>query len=172
VRRFLKHPLSPLAFPLPPSCEAVRANAVRASEVVGSAASVEVLVGAEEQPGGGECLVLVEESVRTGTMVYQPGLPASFSRCAAIATRFRVRAPWVSAGGEGVSSVQADPGFPQPQPQVPLDLVPSTFHTGVLKWSSAWKGVVALDICVSFCEDLLAAASKLVVEALHCWDVA
>jgi hypothetical protein len=134
VRRFLKHPWSPLAFSLPPSCEAVRASAVRASVVVGSAASVEVLVGAEEQSGGGECLVLVEESVWTGTTVYQSGLPASFSRCAATATRFRVRAPWVSAGGEGVSSVQADPGFPQPQ--VPLDLVPSTFHTGVLKWSS------------------------------------
>jgi hypothetical protein len=84
---------------------------------------------------------------------YQLGLLASFSRCATTATRFRVRAPWMSAGGEGVSSVQADPGFLQPQPQVPLDLVPSTFHTGVLKWSSAWKGVVALDICVSFCED-------------------
>jgi hypothetical protein len=85
MRRFLKHPLSPLAFPLPPSCEAVRASAVRASVVVGSAAfgsaaSVEVLVGAEEQSGGGECLVLVEEPVRTGTTVYQPGLPAGVTR--------------------------------------------------------------------------------------------
>jgi hypothetical protein len=126
-----------LAFPLSPSCEAVRTSAV-----FGSAASVEVVVGAEEQSGGGESLGLVEEPVRTGTTVTSRSYsPRSCS------------ASWVSAGGEGVSSAQVDPGFPQPQPQVPLDRVPSTFHPGVLKWSSAWKYVIALDICVSFCED-------------------
>jgi hypothetical protein len=172
VRRFLKHPWFPLAFSLPPSCEAVRVSVVRASMVVGSTASVEVLVGAEEQPGGGECLVLVEEFVRTRTTVYQPGLPASFSRCAAIASRFRVRAPWVSAGGEGVSSVQADPGFLQPQPQVPLDLVPSTFTREYSSGHQLGKASLRLIFVSAFVKILLAAASKLVVEALHCWGVA
>jgi hypothetical protein len=61
-------------------------------------------LGAEEQSGGGECLVLVEEFVRTGTTGYQPGLLAPFSCCAATATSFRVRAPWVLLkGGKGLS---------------------------------------------------------------------